>query len=156
MDLPWSVVDVVDGRLEEDFTDFSDLAGLADVDVDFLLSAFLGFFSTGPLKPEVVWPSTTPTTDTSAGSTRVGLRVSDTMAGVDDLASFFSFFSLYEGVDNWAFCSEVNASQCEQAAGGVSIQGSEPFFLSRQRAQSDDQTLPSCGRNPLDAGWEKT
>ena len=129
MDLPWSVVDVVDGRLEEDFTDFSDLAGLADV--DFLLSAFLGFFSTGPLKPEVVWPSTTPTTDTSAGSMRVGLRVSDTLAG-DDLASFFSFLSLYEGVDNWAFCSEVNASQCEQAAGGVSIQGSE-----RQRAQTE-------------------
>ena len=84
MDLPWSVVEVVGGRLEEDFTDFSDLAGLADVVVDFLLSAFLGFFSAGPLKPEVVWPSTTPTTDTSAGSTRVGLRVSDALAGVDD------------------------------------------------------------------------
>ena len=134
--------------MEEDFTDFSDLAGLADVVVDFLLSAFLGFFSAGPLKPEVVWPSTTPTTDTSARSARVGLRVCDALAGVDDLASFFSFLSLYEGVDNWAFCSEDNASQYEQAAGGVSIQGSEPFFLSRQRAQSDDQTLPSCGCNP--------
>ena len=151
MDLPWPVDEVIGGRLEEDFTDFSDLAGLEDVDVDFLLSAFLGFFSTSPLKPEVVWPSTTPTTDTSAGSTRVGLRLSETLAGVDDLASFFSFLSLYEGVDNWAFCSEVNA-----AAGGVSTKGSEPFFLLRQRAQSDDQTLPSCGRNLLDAGWEKT
>ena len=111
----------------------SDLAGLADVVEDFLLSAFLDFFSASPLKPEVVWPSTTPTTDTSAGSTRVGLRVSDALAGVDDLASFFSFLSLYEGVDNWAFCSEDNASQCEQEAGGVSIQGSEPFFLSTMR-----------------------
>ena len=127
MDLPWSVVEVDGGRLEEDFTDFSDLAGLADV-VDFLLSAFLGFFSAGPLKPEVVWPSRTPTTDTSAGSMRVGRRVSDALAGVDDLASFFSFLSLYEGVDNWAFCSEDDASQCEQAAGGVSIQGSEPLY----------------------------
>ena len=70
MDLPWSVDEV--GRVEEDFTDFSGLAGLEDV--DFLLSAFLGFFSTGPLKPEVVWPSTTPTTDTSAGSMTVGLK----------------------------------------------------------------------------------
>ena len=52
--MPWSVVEVVGGRLEEDFTDFSDLASLADVVVDFLLSAFLGFFSAGPLKPEVV------------------------------------------------------------------------------------------------------
>ena len=91
--MPWSVDEVVGGQLEEDFTDFSDFAGLEDV--DFLLSAFLRFFSTGPLKPEVVCPSTTPTTDTSAGSTRVGLRVSETLAGVDDLASFFSFLSLY-------------------------------------------------------------
>ena len=113
MDLPWSVVEVVGGRLEEDFTDLSDLAGLADVD-DYLLSVFLDFFSDSPLKPEVVWPSTTPTTDTSAGSTRVGLRVSNALAGVDDLASFFSFLSLYEGVDNWAFCSEDRASQCAQ------------------------------------------
>ena len=63
--------------------------------------------------------------------------MSESLAGVDDLASFFSFLSLYEGVDNWACCSEVNASQCEQAAGGVSIQGSEPFFLSRQHAQTE-------------------
>ena len=133
----------------------SDLDGLADVD-DFLLSAFLDFFSAGPLKPEVVWPSTTPTTDTSAGSMRVELRVSNALARVDDLASFFSFLILYEGVANWAFGSEDRASQCEQAAGGVSMQGSEPFFLSRQRTQSGDQNLPSCGRNPLDAGWEKT
>ena len=125
--LPWSVVEVVGGGLEEDFTDLSDLAGLVDVE-DFLLSTFLDFFSAGPLKPEVVWPSTTPTTDTSAGSTRVGLRVSTALAGVDDLASFLSFLSLYEGVDNWAFCSEDKASQCEQAASGVSMQGSEPFF----------------------------
>ena len=76
-DLAWSVVEVVVGRLEDDFTNLSDLAGLADVVEDFLLSAFLDFFSASPLKPEVVWPSTTPTTDTSAGSTRVGLRVSD-------------------------------------------------------------------------------
>ena len=110
MDLPWSVVEVVGGRLEEDFTDLSDLAGLADVVEDFLLSAFLDFFLASPLKPEVVWPSTIPINDTSAGPTKVGLKVSDALAGVDDLASFFSFLSLYEGVDNWAFCSEVNAS----------------------------------------------
>ena len=70
--------------------------GLVDLEVegdDFLLLVFF-FFSAGPLKPEVVWPSTTPTTDTSAGSTRVGLRVSDALAGVDDFASFFSFLSL--------------------------------------------------------------
>ena len=143
--------------MEEDFTDLSDLTGLADVVEDFLLSAFLDFFSAGPLKPEVVWPSTTPTTETIVGSTRVGLRVSDALAGVDDLASFFSFLSLYEGVDNWAFCSEDNASQCEQEAGGVSIQGSDPLsYGDNTHKQSDDQTLPSCGRSPLEAGWEKT
>ena len=87
VDLPWSVVEVEAGRLD-DFTDLSGLAGLPDVDEDFLLSVFF-FFSASPLKPEVVWPSTTPTTDTSAGSTRVGLRVSDALAGVDD----FVFFS---------------------------------------------------------------
>ena len=108
VDLPWLVDEVARGRLEEGFTDFSDLAGLEDADVDFLLSAFLGFFAAGPLKPEVVWPSTTPTTDTSAGSTRVGLRVSEALTGVDDLVSFFSFLSLYEGVDNRFFCSGVN------------------------------------------------
>ena len=74
VDLPWSVVEVEAGRLEDDFTDLSGLAGLVAVDEDFLLSVFF-FFSAGPLKPEVVWPSTTPTTDTSAGSTRVGLSV---------------------------------------------------------------------------------
>ena len=95
--MPWLVEEVASGRLEEDFTDFSDLAGLEDEDVDFLTSAFLDFFSTGPLKPEVVWPSTT---NTSAGSTRVGLSVFESLTGVDDLASFFSFLSLYEGVDN--------------------------------------------------------
>ena len=85
----------------------------------------------------------TPTADTSAGSMRVGLRVSTALAGVDDLASFFSFLSLYEGVDNWAFCSEDRASQCEQAAGGVSMQGSEPFFLSRQRTQTEWRSKPA-------------
>ena len=82
------------GRLEDGFTDFS---GLEDEDdEDFLTSDFLDFFSAGPLKPEAVWPSTTPTTDTSAGSTRVGLRVSElrSLTGVDDLASLFSFLSL--------------------------------------------------------------
>ena len=59
VDLPWSVVEVEVGRLEDDFTDLSDLAGLADVDEDFLPSVFF-FFSARPLKPEVVWPSTTP------------------------------------------------------------------------------------------------
>ena len=85
----WLVVEE-DGRWDEDFTDFS---GLVDFEVedDFLLSVFF-FFSAGPLKPEVVWPSTTPTTDTSAGSTRRGLRVSDALAGVDD----FAFFLLFE------------------------------------------------------------
>ena len=88
VDLPWSVEEV-GGRLEVD------LVGLSDLDlVGCSASAFLAFFSTGPLKPEtpkVLWPSTTPTTDTSAGSTRVGLRVSDSLRGVDDLASFLSF-----------------------------------------------------------------
>ena len=95
MDLPWSVDEVAGGRLEEDFTGFSALASLEDDDEveDFLESIFFAFFSTGPLKPEVVWPSTTPTTDTSAGSMRVGLRVSESLTGVDDLASFFSFLS---------------------------------------------------------------
>ena len=90
MDLPWSVEEVACGRLVDDFTDFSGLTGLVD-DEDFL-SAF--FFSASALKPEELWPSTTPTTDTSAGSTRVGLRVSESLTGVDDLASHFSFFNL--------------------------------------------------------------
>ena len=48
------------GRLEEGFTDFSGLVGLEDEDdEDFLTSDFLDFFSVGPLKPEVVWPSDT-------------------------------------------------------------------------------------------------
>ena len=58
-----------------------------------------------------LWPSTTPATDTSAGSTRVGLRVSMSLAGVDDFASLFSFLSLYEGVESCSFCSEDKESQ---------------------------------------------
>ena len=76
VDLPWSVEEV-GGRLEVDLVGLSDLAL-----VGCLASAFFAFFSTGPLKPEtpeVLWPSTTPTTDTSAGFTRVGLRVSDSL-----------------------------------------------------------------------------
>ena len=98
MDFPWSAVEEEEvGRLEEDFTDFSGFTGLEDVE-DFLSDFFSDFFfSSGPLKPEapeVPWPSTTPTTDTSAGSTRVGLRVSESLAGVDVLASLFSFLIL--------------------------------------------------------------
>ena len=80
--------------------DLTDLSGLTDLEgADFLSDFFSDFplFSSGPLKPEapeVPWPSTTPTTDTSAGSTRVGLRVSESLMGVEDLASFRSFFSL--------------------------------------------------------------
>ena len=136
VDKPWSVDEVAGGRLVEDFTDLSDLTGLSDftdlTDEDFF-SAFLSsffFLSTGPLKPEELWPSTTPTTDTSAGSTRVGLRVSMSLAGVEDFESCFSFLSLYEGVESCSFCSADKESQCIQAAGGVSTQGSEPFFLS--------------------------
>ena len=72
---PWSVDEVAGGWLVEDFTDLSDLTGLSDftdlTDEDFF-SAFLSsfFLSTGPLKPEELWPSTTPTTDTSAGVPR--------------------------------------------------------------------------------------
>ena len=84
VDLPW-LVEEVGGRLEVD------LAGLSDLGlVECLASAFFAFYSTGPLKPEapgVLWPSTTPTTDTSAGSTRVGLRVSESWRGVYALAS---------------------------------------------------------------------
>ena len=47
------------------------------------------------------------------------------------------------GSPGWAFCSEDRASQCEQAAGGVSMQGSEPFFLSRQRAQTEWRSKPA-------------
>ena len=44
-----------------------------------------------------------------------------------------------------------------QAAGGVSTQGSEPSsYHGSVHIQSADQNLPSCGRNPLDAGWERT
>ena len=92
VDLPWSVDEVAGGRLDEDVKDLSDFADLTE-DEDFLstfLSSFF-FFSAGPLEPEELWPSTTPTTDTSAGSTRVGLRVSMSLAGVDDFASLFFF-----------------------------------------------------------------
>ena len=81
------------GRLEEVFTALSDLTDL-DVE-DFLLSDFL-FCSGGALKPgdlEVLWPSTTPTTDMMVGSTRVGLRVSSVEGSLEgvDLASRFFF-----------------------------------------------------------------
>ena len=59
VDLFWSVVEEEDGRLDDDFTDFSGLVDFEVEDDDFLLSVFF-FFSAGPLKPEVVWPSTTP------------------------------------------------------------------------------------------------
>ena len=124
VDFPWSVDEVAGGRLEDDFTDLSDLTDLED----FLMSAF--FFSAGPLKPEVLWPSTTPTTDTSAGSTRVGLTVSAacSLTGVDDLASLFSFFSLHEGVESWVNCSGVKALQRAQSASCFSTQGSGPCY----------------------------
>ena len=106
----WSVDEEAGGRLEENFADLSGLTDLEDDDdEDFLVSAF--FFSASALKPEELWPSTTPTTDTSAGSTRVELRVSISLTGVDDLASLFSFLSFYEGVESCAFCSGVKASQ---------------------------------------------
>ena len=92
------------GQLEADFLVLVDveaggwLVGFTPLSENFLLSEFL-FFSAGALKPgdlDVLWPSTTPTTDTSHESTRVGLRVSfeGSLAGVNDLASRFSFFSL--------------------------------------------------------------
>ena len=104
---PWSVVGEEEvGRLEDDFTDLSGLEDeedfLSDFLSDFLLDFFSDFFffSYGPLKPEapeVPWPSTTPTTDTSAGSMRVGLRVSESLAGVDVLASLLFFLELIRG-----------------------------------------------------------
>ena len=81
-------VEVVAGRLDDCLTDFSDL-----VDLECLGSVFF-FFSTGSLDaeaPGVLCLSTTPKTETKAGSTRVGL--SESFTGVD-LASFFSFFNL--------------------------------------------------------------
>ena len=96
VDFPW-LGEAAGGQLEEGFTDFSGLVGLEDEDdEDFFTSDFSDFFSAGPLKPEVVWPSTTPTTDTSAGSTTVELRVSElrSLTGVEDLASLFSYLSL--------------------------------------------------------------
>ena len=51
VDFPWSVDEVAGGRLDDDFTDLSDLTNLED----FLVSAFF-FFSAGPLKPEVLGP----------------------------------------------------------------------------------------------------
>ena len=154
MDLPWSVVEVVGGQLEEDFTNLSDLAGLADVD-DFLLSAFLDFFSAGPLKPEVVWLSTTPTTDTSAGSTRVGLRVSNALAGVDDLASSPSACTKGWITGPFALKTKHHSASKQQVV--FQYKGLSPFsYRDNAHKQSGGQNLPSCGRSPLDAGWEKT
>ena len=86
------------GQLEADFLVLVDVEAGGWLVGFTPLSEFL-FFSAGALKPgdlDVLWPSTTPTTDTSDGSTRVGLRVSfeGSLAGVNDLASRFSFFSL--------------------------------------------------------------
>ena len=77
---------------------FTALSDLTDLDEDFLLSDFF-FFSGGPLKagdPEVLCPSTTPTTVTKDGSTREGLRVSSVEGSLEgvDLASRFSFLNL--------------------------------------------------------------
>ena len=93
----WLVQVEASGHLEDDFTALSGLTDLEDV--DFLPSAFLFFSAGGALKPgdlEVFWPSTTPTTDTSARSTRLGLRVlvKGSLAGVEDMASRLSFFNL--------------------------------------------------------------
>ena len=65
------------------------------------------------------------------------------LAGVEDFAPRFSFLSLYEGVESYSFCSADKESQCIQAAGGVSTQGSEPFFLSRQRAHTECWSKPA-------------
>ena len=112
----WSV-DTVAGRLEEAVDEaLVDLSDLTDLDDDFLSSTF--FFSAGyALKLgnlTVPWPSTTPTTDTCAGSTRVGLRVTESasLLGVEvDLASLFSFLSLQDGVESCARWSEVKMPQ---------------------------------------------
>ena len=112
----WSVDINEAGRLDEDLTD---LSGLTDLELLTFLSSLFFFFSAGcslkPGDPEVLWPSTTPTTDTSAGSIRVGLRVVSEdggfLAGVEDLDSRFSFLILSEGVESWASCSGVRALQ---------------------------------------------
>ena len=67
----------------------------------FFSSTFYFFSAGGALKPgdlTVPWPSTTPTTDRCAGSTRVGVSVSEAegslLAVEVDSASRFSFFIL--------------------------------------------------------------
>ena len=63
--------EVVAGRLDDCLTDFSDLVDLLEC-----LGSVFFFFSIGSLDaeaPGVLWLSTTPKTETKAGSTRVGL-----------------------------------------------------------------------------------
>ena len=84
---------------------------------DFFFSSTFFFFSAGCALKPVSWPSTALITDTRAGSTRVGLRVTNVeedesfLDGVDSALSRFSFLSLYEGVANWEACSGVRALQ---------------------------------------------
>ena len=93
---------------EEGRVYLTDFSGLTDLELVAFLSSFFTFFSSScSLKPgnlEMFWPSTTPTTDTRAGSTRVGLRVVSEdggfLAGVEDFNSRLSFLILYDGVDN--------------------------------------------------------
>ena len=77
---------------------------------------------------------TAPITDTVDGSTKV-----PSLIGVEELSNFLasriSFYSLYEGVPSWAFCSGVKIWQNLHSASGVSTHGSFPFPLSLQCAQ---------------------
>ena len=88
------LVELLAGRLYDE-----DLAGLSDL-TDLKVEA-LFFLSAGALKPgdlTVPWPSTTPTTVTCAGSTRVGLTVTEDegslLGVVVFLESRFSFLIL--------------------------------------------------------------
>ena len=93
------LVDTTAGQLDAAF--LVDLSYLTDLDEDIFSSTFFFFSAGGALKPgdlTVPWPSMTSTTNTCAGSTRVGLRVSEavvSLLGVEvDLASRFSFLIL--------------------------------------------------------------
>ena len=74
------------GRLVED----------EDLDLtDFYFSSTFFFFSVGCALKPVSWPSTALITDTCAGSTREGLRVTEDDGFLDGAVSDLSRFSFF-------------------------------------------------------------
>ena len=116
------------------FLSVANLLSVVFLDLEVQGLSFFAFFSgtaAGGDEIDSLSP-TAPITETVDGSTKV-----PSLIGVEELSNFFSFFSLYEGVASWAFCSGVKTMQNLHSMSGVSTHGSFPFPLSQQRAEKE-------------------